>query len=389
MNKLLIITDTDSRIKWSHAFSQYFENFDKHFVLKNNNAPYDFEILRLDNKQILKRSFLNNYDVIILALGGGANHKFIIRFHKIFKTHCGKRPILITGLNGISDPENLHAFLCRVGSDYICLNSLKDYKVISAKFKALNITTNPLYLSGYIRKAPIKSKTSIKDTILFVCQPNAPKTIIEQEYVISKLASLANAFPDKTILIKPRSKRLDKGLTNTEKYYFHDIYRYLIKKKPSNLHFVYKNIETLLTKIDLCITIGSTVALEAINHKCQVAILSDFGIRNEYGNQHFINSGCFISFDELIQGKTPSLCPDWEKENAIFDSRLIKDLVSEIEQKTAEQKQTGDMLELNKIFYNEKQHTYLFRTLQKKKTKRRIISKIYEIFSELTYIFKT
>ncbi len=386
---LLIISDTDSRINWGYEFSKYFENYQKTFVLKNKQKIQDSKVLYFNNEKILEKSFLINFDVIIVALGGGANHKFITGFHKIFKSHCGKRPILLSGLNGISDPENKHAFLCRTGSDYICLNSLIDYSVVNAKFTALNIDTKLLYLSGYIREQPECIDTLKKDKILFVCEPNKPKTIVEQEYVINKLVSLANAFPKRTILIKPRSKRFDKGLTNTEKYYLHDIYKYLIKKKPSNLHFVYKDIETILPETDLCITIGSTVAIEAINHKCHVAILSDFGIRTEYGNQHFINSGCFISFDQLIEGQMPSLCSEWKKENVIFKEKLVKNLVNDIEKKITRQEKTGNMLELNEIFYNERQHTYLFRTLQKKRTKRKIISKIYEMISELTFVFKS
>jgi len=333
--RIAILADTDSRKKWAYNVASYF--------------PESNITLFLD--------FSESIDILILALGGGANYKFLLSFHHYIKeTNPRKRPLIISGFNGSTDTSNIHALLCRLGSDYICLNSQKDYEAFSEQLKKLNFPNHTLQLTGMAKDYKyFESKE--KDKIVFFAQPDVPKTKRERVYIVKKLEELATKFPDKQVYIKPRSIKGTKNITHKEKYYYQDIVKEL---KVKYVNLIYDDVEVLLQTIYLSITVGSTVAFESIYNNINTVVLSDFGIRQEYGNHHFIGSGCLLSFEELLNGKIPVIDFEWENKYVLIDENKFHKLVFLVLSKIKEQNKDKLMLPMMPLFYNKDKYPYYY-----------------------------
>jgi len=182
----------------------------------------------------------------------------------------------------------------------------------------------------------------------------------ERKYVLDALCKLATAFPDWTISIKPRSRRGARGIAHSETYFYQDIYKCLISQRPSNLFFDYRPIEDLLPTTDLCLTVGSTVAIESLALGIPTGVISDFGIRSEYGNHHFAGSGCLISFQRLLNGHLPMLRKEWLNAHLGLPRPSPTDVVVRVNQLLDAQVSMGKPLPLRPMFYTPEAHGYLF-----------------------------
>lgn len=339
--KILIISDLDSRIKWAESLYKQF----------NCNTTV---------KKYYKKNFkitteTNQFDVIILALGGGANYKFLLKFTKYFKVNnSNKRPIIISGFNGITDPENIHALLCRLGSDFICLNSRRDFDVFSNHLKDLNFSKHTLYLSGLLKSYNI---SRIKNKIVFFAQPDIPKTKSERTYIVKKLIEIASKFPDRKVYIKPRAKKSDKNITHQEIFFYQDI---LKKFNVNNIEFIYEDVEEILLSTFMSITVSSTVALESIYNNIDTVILSDFGVRQEYGNNHFIGSGCLLSFNDLLLGNKPSINQVWKKRFVLVENTRFEGLVNCVIERIELQRDNNIMIPMEPLYYSIQNAPYFY-----------------------------
>ncbi len=355
---VLIVADTDSRVKWA--------NF---FIETIGLTPV------VTQKEPIVNDHIANYDVVLLALGGGANYKFLQQFHNFFslKNLNSKRPIVISGFNGIVEPRNSHALLCRVGSDIICLNSKVVYAEFSEILRKLNYTNKTLFLTGLAKDYSVFSSKN-RNKIVFFAQPDIPKTKRERVYIIERLQELALKYKDYDICIKPRSNKKDKNITHKEIYFYQDILKEL---KIQNIHLLYNTVENILQSTKMCITIGSTVAIEAIYNNIETVILSDFGIKLEYGNHHFINSGCLMSFNEIISGKKPNINQKWKEEYVLIDGNLLATLNNNIRNKILLQKRTNNMLALEPLYYSKENAPFIY--LNTKRINKRKKTFLYRI----------
>jgi len=112
------------------------------------------------------------------------------------------------------------------------------------------------------------------------------------------------------VLIKLRS-RPDEQTTHIERHHF----THLPVEPPPNLDFVYGAMSDVLDRTDLCVTISSTAALEAMHRGIPTAVLTDMGIRESLGNHQFLGSGALVSWTDLDEGALPVADPDWLARN--------------------------------------------------------------------------
>lgn len=104
-------------------------------------------------------------------------------------------------------------------------------------------------------------------------------------------------------------------------------YLSLLKNKllPSNFTLSSEPVEELYKRMDLCITFSSTIVFEAIYYGIPCSIIKDLGIRSNLANRVFLNSGLFLSFDEINLGKRKRMEFYWFDKNINFDSE--RDLI--------------------------------------------------------------
>lgn len=148
----------------------------------------------------------------------------------------------------------------------------------------------------------------------------------------------------------------------------------------------FENIETVLSSAKMIITVGSTVALEGIDKDIPTIVLTDLGIRQDYGNHHFIGSGCLLSFNELLKGKMPTVSSEWKNKYVCMSNEKVKLLTDMIDEKIREQAKDNAMLALEHLYYTKDKTPYLVRNTK------RIIgedkNKLSKLFVKLFCFFK-
>lgn len=179
---VLLLVDSDSRLNWSLDIVSSFRTT-KIFISapKAMIRELNYEVLPFITSQVFNIDSMKNMDVIILGLGGGANHKFLLQFYDYFKKNdAKKRPIVVAGFNGFTDPANSHALLSRVGADFICVNSQNDYQKFSDTLLSLGVSSSSLLLTGLVRSYEVKKQNT--KNIVFFAQPDIPQSKRERIY---------------------------------------------------------------------------------------------------------------------------------------------------------------------------------------------------------------
>ncbi|WP_413786830.1 DUF6716 putative glycosyltransferase [Psychrobacter sp. NC44] len=380
MTNILIISDTDSRIKWSRmlaeSLSNYYSTSSVRFMYRGNES-YDFSIL--DSKKSWNK--LQDANILIIALGGGANHKYIRRVRDIFElSKFSRRPIIITGYNGITDPYNIHSLNCRLGSDIVCVNTLFDYEVFNDYLKKLDYKQSPIHLLGFLQNtstATIKFFAKYEPyerKVVFIVQPDVPKSLTERFYIIEKLVELAKKYPSWGIFIKARSQVGENNVTHQESHHYEIIYK--LFKQLDNIHFIYGDMLPILDSLentDLVLSIGSTVIMHCLKRGIHVGVISDFGVRVDYGTEHFVGSNIFIEFDEISNLTIQRLIPNqkWMNKYINFnDDFTTSNLYKKIEVLFEKQEFLGNILPFPEMIYDDCFAKYLSSRYSLKKSER-------------------
>lgn len=373
MKKVAVLSDLDSRLKWGLGFAFFMQDrYDITVYLKekdlsqlNNYYLEKYKIITYRNlihTLELEEVFLN-YDIIFLSLGGGENIKFFYYLDRFFdKNHF--RPLVISGMNGLTDSNDMHALLCRVGSDIICINSLHNLYAFKNQLFLMGLSDEKLFYSGYSRlynKDKIYSSDKIK-TVLFIEQPGIPRHIQQKKYLIGKILEYVKKYPSRKVIIKKRSilhkQHMNVHMNNDTIF---DFFKKSSIKLPKNLFFDDSSIEILIQQADLCVSFYSTAIVEAVALGVKAIVINDFGIGKSNENHHFIGSNLMVSLNDWIEDRIPNVNLDWKMSNCKI---LDKDIFLLLE-KMILNIQSCRFEKVN-VFYNRRDFEYFYNFLNKK-----------------------
>ncbi|MGP9517876.1 DUF6716 putative glycosyltransferase [Psychrobacter sp. AOP7-C1-14] len=400
MVNILIISDTDSRVNWSKelatSLAKYYSTALVSLVSKGDK-PYDLN--SLDSKEVWRK--LKDARILIIALGGGANYKCIKKVRSIFETSKEpKRPIIITGFNGITDPHNIHSLNCRLGSDIICVNTIFDYEVFNEYLRKLSYQQSPLHLLGFLQttstmKVNFFQRYECYDRkLVFIVQPDVPNSLTERFYIIENLVQLAKKNPNWGVFIKARSQVGETNVTHRESYPYEIIYENF--EQLDNIHFIYGDMMLILDSLvdkDLVLSVGSTVIMHCLKKGVNVGVISDFGIRVDYGTEHFVGSNIFIEFSAVNEINIQKLILDknWMEKYIDFNTdETTSHLYDVVESLYKKQKTIYSALPFPKMIYGDSFSKYLSLGYSIKKSDRTNfkLSRKYPILSKLIRKFK-
>jgi len=168
--------------------------------------------------------------------------------------------------------------------------------------------------------------------VVFFEQAVIPKNYDERVYLARQLVALAKRFPDRQFIIKLRATGSD--VTLHQPSYPLDSLLYEVANSqehwPPNLRLSsQESAVSLLSKASHCLTISSTVSVQAINAGIPTAIIGDYGAREEYGLSYFFGSGLITTFENIqfpFEGKPNE---NWWSYNVEDPNRHIAQLISE------------------------------------------------------------
>lgn len=289
---------------------------------------------------------LIDYDAIILGLDGRRTLGVLGGLKRLPLAGRKTRPLTIALYPGIVFRHQMHGLANRFGADLILFNSPADHAHYEATCEALGVAADRGLCFGSTvicaSETPRAAPVWPPQTILYAEQPDVPASRIERLYLVDRLIAYTRAHPKRTVIIKPRHAPGETTLRPTI-HHLAGIVRLAERRGllPANLRLVYEPIEHLLDVADLCLTVSSTVALQAAARGIPFAIVGDFGICEDYGTHFFIDSGCLTTFDALEADEQPALRPQWLKRHVLAAAANSAALVETIAQWRANQRQAG------------------------------------------------
>ncbi|MFE1555999.1 DUF6716 putative glycosyltransferase [Streptomyces sp. NPDC058734] len=257
------------------------------------------------------------HDVVVLALVGGAVQA-VLHGARALWPEPAARPVFVTGYVGVVYEKLADGLLLRHGADLVLANSRHDaarfravYEGAGADPAAVTETALP-FLDG----APYEPAGNRTHRVVFAVQPSVPEGRADRAYLLGRAAGHARLHPDREVLVKLRS-RPGEHTTHLEEHPYQRLAERLPGGLPPNCRLVYGHMGEVLDTTDLLVTVSSTAALESMHRGVPTAVLTDLGIREALGNQHFLGSGCLTSWDELDAGLLPKADPAWTSAHGV------------------------------------------------------------------------
>ncbi len=262
-------------------------------------------------------------DVVLLSVRGPVV-RVLVRMIVAAGPH---RPLIVSGLPGISIPATLLALYYRSQVDMLILHSkreIAEFGELAASWgirQDFALATLP-FLSGLPRA------TDRGTDVVFAAQAKVPRTLADREALLGWLAEAARARPDRRVILKLRGTT-GEAQTHSERYPF-DAMLNALDGRPENLVVSTGPMSEHLESAAALVTVSSTAAIEAIAMGVPVLAIDDFGVSGRLINLVFEGSGVLGSSRQLIDGDFRSPEPGWLDAN-YFHEPSDDDWVAAIE----------------------------------------------------------
>ncbi|QIW15217.1 hypothetical protein A4G20_02095 [Pasteurellaceae bacterium RH1A] len=275
----------------------------------------------------LNRENYKRYDIIILSVGNMAFQKIVESYYRYFSPLDHDRPLILSIFPGVIFGHT-DSILARLKSDLILANSKADLDRINKLSTIYNTNTTSfnyglININEQLRMAYSKKIENGIKNIVFIDQVKYPESKNERVFILSKIIYLAINNPDKKFFIKTRLAGNKETTIHLDKYPYKELYYELIGETPhlkevNNFFFTDESLETLFPKIDLCMSISSTVLLEALYYGIPSLVIGNIGVKEKYAMHHFIDSGIIHPMDNILKNPLSNLNQDWFEDNIDF-----------------------------------------------------------------------
>lgn len=322
--RAVAIADADSFVKWSAALLDAVPDASRHLLLVRTPllvsadqeraalAGTDFgprSVTRIDHDDLAAWLSRDRPDVVVVS-GRGPFVRLVQR--QIDRVH--PRPVVVTGLPGMSIPAQRGAALYRRHSDLMIVHSRREMRAFEELGRRLGAPLNlGLATLPYARRT--YGGTGGTD-LVFAAQAIVPRDADDRRLVAGILRRAALADPSRRVVVKLRS-RPERGETETH----HELSNYaeLLADRPANLVFSYASMADALRTAEGLVTISSTAAVEAMARGIPVIALDIFGVHKSLLNTVFAGSGVFGGPEDVIARRFRHPHPLWLRDNYFHD----------------------------------------------------------------------
>ena len=362
--RVVAIADADSFVKWAASLLDAVPGIRRHMLLVRTPLTVsreqehmalagtcigDTSVTRVGFDEVA--GWLRGHlpDVVVLA-GRGPFVRLIARVID----RLPQRPVVVSGLPGMSVPAQRGALEYRRESDLMVLHSHREIRAFEELGERLGmpvptalatlpyartttssgakVRSGGAVLGGATRDAV--SSASSADAVaasrsrggvlvaereravlggtdlVFAAQALVPAERHEREAVVDMLRRAAAARPNRRVVVKLRS-RPGEAETHLER----DAYTELLADRPPNLVLSYEPMALALSRAEGLVTVSSTAAVEAIARGVPVIALDTFGVHKPLLNTVFVGSGLLGGADEVIARRFRHPHPDWVRDN--------------------------------------------------------------------------
>jgi hypothetical protein len=318
--RLLAIADTDSYLKWSAATLEALPSSWKstQLIIENPVMPSAAQIGAvssrpvevLTNAEVVRRIRLECPDVVLLACTGP-----VVVALSVQRVFWGRtRPVLVTGLPGISVPATSRAVTSRAACDLFLLHSKREV----AEFAHIGARRAPRLIFGLapLPFLPARTPEAVAHVqlgldLVFAAQAKVPVDRAQREQILLTLADAGSA------VVKLRAWS-EEQQTHNETWSSPFLMDELVAQRRvpvDSVAFVGGSMQDVLRTSRGFVTVSSTAALEAMAMNRPTLIISDFGVSAEMINLVFEESGCLGTLDDLRSGRLCQPDPRWLEAN--------------------------------------------------------------------------
>lgn len=275
-------------------------------------------------------------DVVVLSVRGPVVRVLV----RMIVANSTNRPVIVSGLPGISIPETLNALYYRSQVDLIVLHSKREVRAFAALAASLGIRQDFGLATLPFLRARQKEAAHGKD-IVFAPQAKVPKSLEDRTQLLDWLVEAARHNPGHRVVIKLRGAS-GEAQTHAEKYPYDTL---MLERDdiPENLVTSTGPMSEHLQQAAALVTVSSTAALEAMAAGVPVLAIDDFGVAPQFINTVFEASGVLGHSTSLLIGGFRHPSEHWLDDN-YFHAPSDETWVERIEMAVAMREQGGLML---------------------------------------------
>jgi hypothetical protein len=319
MTRVIAISDSDSYLKWSVATLRALPASWSctQLVVKNPVLPSAEQaraaagrpVPMLSYRALMRMLRREAPDVVLLAATGPV----VATLSGAMALRTANRPVLVTGLPGISVPATPRAIARRTGCDLFVLHSHREIAEFTELAEELSApTTFGLASLPYLPRRPDSAASPPPGTdLLFAAQAKVPPARADREQILLALAEAGSA------VVKLRALSTE-WQTHHEPWPYPRLYADLVAQQrlaPDAVRFATGPMDQALAQARGLATVSSTAALEAMAAGRPVLALRDFGVSPEMINTVFEGSGCLGTLADLSAGRLHAADTAWMAAN--------------------------------------------------------------------------
>ena len=229
------------------------------------------------------------------------------------------RPVILSGLPGISIPATTAAIVHRTQSDLFVLHSTREVDAFTAlaRRRGLSQRFALARLPFAASRPPDQPGTACGTDLVFASQAIVPREHADRVRVARLLVRAALADPGKRVVVKERATASEHQ-THEQRYGYPDILRRLAPLPP-NLVVSTESMARALDTAEGLVTVSSTAAIEAVARGIPVIALDSFGVDDKLINPVFAGSGLFGSEDAITRRDFRLPPREWLARNYFHD----------------------------------------------------------------------
>jgi hypothetical protein len=328
--RALVVTDSDSYVKWGAALAgQVPDGWTVRLVVLRGNAePSERQVRealdgtrfaaadveRVDRSTLVDALVRWRPDVVVAAARGMA-----VEALGALLADVGGRPVVVSGLAGISIPVLAPGLRYRRCADVFVLQSRRELREFAAvdQHHRFELTTIP-YLTP---DAGEEGADEVRDRIVFAAQAMVPASRRDRRHMLERLVETAAAHPHLTVVVKVRA-RDGEPQTHVEELPYEDLLRELVgegRRLPPNLVVEAGAMGRHLRRAVGLATISSTALLEAVAQGVPCLAIDDFGVGTRQINTVLVGSGLLGATDRLVAADFRHPAPEWLDDNYLHD----------------------------------------------------------------------
>lgn len=308
-SSVLVIADSDSYLKWAAGL---FRVDDPDFaptvcLVKGSGEPSEAQVAaslrttdwtpadvtRIDIAGLRER--VATADAVVLAVRGSMA---LVIGERVIKP-LGDRPVIVTGLPGMSWPAKRRGLVYRSYADLFVLHSKAEIEEFTALGRDTPLADRFALATLPFTNPHVRVRPDPAGPIVFATQALVPTTVKDRRRLARLLLGFASAHPDRTLIIKIRNSEGERQTHADTRPLQAMLREEAGGRLPLNVEVRAGALVDALDGAAGLVTVSSTAALEALEYGLPTALVNDFGVRKSLLNGIYMESGLLASLAEL------------------------------------------------------------------------------------------